>query len=396
VIPAQRGVSPESDARGIAREFRTLLERGVRIRAAGTARGDPAELLPTYLPKHAIRLFDTTYYLTDLREDRTWEGTMRFFAAWVLPTREAREVYPRLFEKDYSLVWRSPSHYIRSARENWMGKGEVRWVIEDGVEMLATFEETTNLPLEIQGALDALASRCPRPRSDPRAVERILRRAPDHRIEPYEDFVAPRRRARSDPRNLVHGGRDVAWFSRANDPTSLRFARGFEPDFARGVVEQSRTHSRFYGGAIRKVRILSRNRRIQYQFVAAPRHAWIIPPQTLTREIASYGVRTIDVHVAEALCIPGYEYCFVDESTRPPTRHSQIPEGFAGAPSDLDPARLDASAWIERMPVIREFRRQVLRQRVSRQAGRRAAISGRAAGRERAGASRSRSAPGSC
>jgi hypothetical protein len=158
----------------------------------------------------------------------------------------------------------------------------------------------------------------------------------------------------------------VAWFTRANDPTSLRFAAGFEPDFARGVLELSRASSRFYGGAIRKFRILSRNRRIQYQFVAAPRHAWIIPPQALTTEITSYGLRSIDVHAAEDLCVPGYEYCFVDDSTRPPTLHSQIPDGFAGAPSDMDPARVDASAWIERLPVIRRFRKRVLGQTARR------------------------------
>jgi len=66
------------------------------------------------------------------------------------------------------------------------------------------------------------------------------------------------------------------------------------------------------------------------------------------------------VHAAEDLCVPGYENCFVDDSTRPPTLHSQIPEGFAGEPSDMDRARLDASAWIERLPVIRRFRKQVL------------------------------------
>jgi hypothetical protein len=227
--------------------------------------------------------------------------------------------------------------------------------------VLHSCEETTNLPLEIQAALDALALRSARPRRDPRAVGLLLRQAPDHRIEPYEDFAAPRRRARRDPRNRVHGGRDVAWFARAGDPASLRFAPGFEPDFRRGVLEASRSPSRFYGGRVRKFRILSRNRRIQYQFVAAPRQAWIIPPQALTTEITSYGVRSVDVHAAEELCIPGYEYSFVDHSTRPPTHHSQIPEGFAGEPSDLDPARVDASAWIERLPVIRAFRREVLR-----------------------------------
>jgi hypothetical protein len=359
-----RGIRPESDAPRIAREFRALFERGVKIRASGTARANPARLVPAYLPKHAIRLFDTTYYLTDLREDRSWEGTLRFFVAWILPTRASRFIHPHLFSKDYSLVWRSPSHFIRSENENWMGKGDVRWTVDaEGEEILATFEETTNLPLEIQGALDELSRRAPRPRNDTRAVGRLLRRAPDHRLEPYEDFAGPRRRARSDPRNRIHGARDVAWFTRTNDPSSLRFARGYEPDFTRGVVELSRSHSRFYGGAIRKYRILSRNRRIQYQFVAAPRHAWIIPPQALSTGITPFGVRAIDVHAAEDLCVPGFEYCYVDESTHPPTLHSQIPEGYAGAPSGLDPARLDASAWIERLPVIQAFRARVLKGR---------------------------------
>jgi hypothetical protein len=359
-----KGIRPESDAREIGPEFRELLERGVQIHPAGSARVNPAQLLPAYLPKHAIRLFDTTYYLTDLREDRSWEGTLRFFVAWIMPTRDSRRIYPRLFGKDYSLVWRSPSHFIRSENENWMGKGDVRWILgEEGEEILATFEETTNLPLEIQGALDELTRRSARPRGDLRAVGLLLRRAPDDRLEPYEDFAAPRRRARAELRNLICRGRDVAWFSRKNDPTSLRFAPGYQPDFARGVIEVSRSRSRFYGGAIDKFRILSRNRSIQYQFVAAPRHAWIVPPQALTTDITPYGVRSIDVHAAEELCVPGYEYCYVDESTRPPTLHSQIPDGFAGAASDLDPARRDASAWIERLPVIREFRTKVLGRR---------------------------------
>lgn len=356
-----KGIRAESDARWVAREFRGLRERGVEIRASGSARTNPARLLSAYLPRHAIRLFDTTYYLTDLREDRSWEGTLRFFVAWILPSSASGFIYPHILSKDYSLVWRSPSHFIRSDNENWMGKGDVRWVLdENGEEILATFEETTNLPLEIQGALDELTRLAPRPRNDLRAVGRLLRHAPDDRLEPYEDFAGPRRRARSNRRNLIHRSRDVAWFGRKNDPGSLRFARGYEPDFAHGVVERSRSHSRFYGGAIDKFRILSRNRSIQYQFVAAPRHAWIIPPQALTTDITPYGVRSIDVHTAEELCVPGYEYCYVDESTRPPTLHSQIPDGFAGAASDLDPARRDASAWIEQLPVIREFRTKVL------------------------------------
>jgi hypothetical protein len=326
----------------------------VEIRPAGTGREHPEALLASgYAPKQRIRLFDATYYLTDLR----YEELLLFFVAWILPRSDSREIYPRIVCKDYSLVWRAPTHFIRSEHENWMGKGELRSVVEDGQETLYSAEETTNLPLEIQSALDAASRRIRHPARDDRAVALFLREAPDDRLEPYADFAAPRRRARSDPRNLVNRGRPVAWFTRKNDPGSLRFARGFEPDFRRGLLEVGETSSRLFEGRVRKFRILSRNRSIQYLFVAAPRQVWILPPQALTTEITSYGVRSIDVEAAEELFVPAWEYHFLDETVRPPRIHSQIPEGFAGAPSRADPDRADASAWIERLPAVQEFRR---------------------------------------
>ena len=108
---------------------------------------------------------------------------------------------------------------------------------------------------------------------------------------------------------------------------------------------------------MRKLRILSTNRLIQYQFMAAPRLVWLIPPQTLTTDLSSFGVRTIDVEHDEDLCVPGYEYHYLDEIDDPPSLHTQIPEGFVGAQSDVDPMRADASPWLEKLPVIREFRR---------------------------------------
>ena len=358
ILPAEK--SPEQ----VAREFRRLVACGLEIRPAGAARRNPARLLAAgYTPKHAIRLFDATFYLANLREDQNF----RYFVAYVIPEAESPAAYPRIFYKDSSLVWRSATHYIRTDAENWIGKGDVKVVVEDGVEVLCSAEETTNLPFEIQAALDAASRRGGRVVRDERAVPLVLRRAPERRIEPYEDFAAPRRRARSDPRNRIHGGRRVAWFTRPKDPASLRFAPGFEPDFARGVVEESRSMSHLYGGEIRKLRILSRNRRIQYQFVAGPRQVWIVPPQALTTEVTSYGVRTLDVAADEDLFVPGYEYHYVDTSEDPPFLHSQIPAGFAGAASDVDPSRADASPWIERIPVIQRFRRVVLGRRGRRQ-----------------------------
>jgi len=356
VRPAQR------TPREIAREFRALVAAGVPIRPAGPIREDPESLLSCgFTPRYRFQLFDATYYLTNLRVDLDF----RFFVAYVHLPRVGRSgprggaLYPRIFYKDQSLVWRSPTHCIRSDDENWIGKGALKEQKRDGVVARHSAEETTDLPLEIQAALDECSHRHGRLLRDEEIVALILRNAPDDRYEPYEDWNAPRRRAMSNPRNRINGGRLVAWFERENDPGSLRFESGFEPDFGRGVVEESRIQSRMYGGTVRKFRILSRNRTIQYQFVAAPRQVWIIPPQALTTEIMSYGVRTVDVEAHDDLCVPGYEYHFVDADEDPPQLYSQIPPGYAGEPSAIDPDRADASPWIEALPVIREFRRRL-------------------------------------
>jgi hypothetical protein len=348
-------------SRQAAAEFLQLLDDGAELRAVGEVRDDPEQLLAGgYTPKHRIDLFDATFYLTNMRLDENF----RFFVAYVLLApgcggRPRRPVlHPRIFYKDSSLVWRSPTHYIRSDEDNWIGKGDLKWMVVDGEEIEYSAEETTNLPLELQAALDTVSRRS-RARRDRRAIPWVLRRAPDGRFEPYRDFSGPRAQAMADSRRRINGGRDIARFERENDPTSLRFVRGYEPDFARGVVAISDSGSKLYGGAVKKYRIVSRNRKIQYQFIAGPRQVWIIPPQPLTTELMSYGVRTIDVNAPEDLCVPGFEYHYVDDSEDPPVLYSQIPTGFAGALSEVDPARADASPWIEKLPVIREFRKQL-------------------------------------
>jgi hypothetical protein len=353
VVPSSRP-DPRSP-RQVAREFRDLLEAGVRLRPAGTARSDPERALRRYRPRYIIDLFDTRYYLTDIRQN----PDIRFFVAYVRLGRQ-RSLWPRIFYKDVSLVWRSASHFVRSETENWIGKGEVRTVIEDGEEVGYSAEETTDLPLEIQTALEMLLRRATKVPTDHLAVERILHRGGDDRVAAFADFTRPREKARSDPRNLVNGGRSIARFTRANDPSSLVITRGFEPDFRKGILEHSTSKSRLYGGHLDRYRIVSSNRQVQYQFMAGPRQVWIIPPQATSSLITSYGVRAIDVNADEDLCVPGYEYHFLDDSEDPPEWVTQIPKGFAGPPSPIDPERCDASPWIDRLPVVQRFRKEVL------------------------------------
>ena len=334
-----RGVTPDPRSpRQIGAEFQRLVVGGVELRPAGIARHDPDILLgPGYRPRYRIDLFDAVFYLTDPVFD---EG-LGFFIAYVgLVDRDGtpRRLYPRLFYKDSSLVWRVASHFVHTAEEYWIGKGDVRVVSGPDGEVMESAEETTNLPFEIQAALDELRGR-KKPRRDDLAVERVLREGSAHRIEPYADFTSPRKRAAE--RGRIHGGRPVARFTRQNDPTSLRFARGYAPDFEHGVIEESRSASKFFGGTLRKVRVASENLRIQYLFIASPTHAWVNPPQAMTTELSTYGVRVDDVVVDERLCVPSYEYHFEDDGVDPPELHSQIPDGFAGrsAPDGPFPCR---------------------------------------------------------
>lgn len=341
----------------VAREFRRRLDAGARLEPAGSARRNPCRLLTRgYTPKHKIEIFDVTYYLTGPRQNQD----IRFFVAYVVLGDAPQRVFPRIFYKDVSLTWRSASHYARSADENWIGKGDVKTVIEDGHEVVVSDESTTDLPLEIQSALESILRDTRRIPHDDDAVAMILRRGPDYRIAPYRDFTGPRQRANANPRNRIHGGRPIVRFTRKNDPTSLRFASGFEPDFRAGIVERSEGKSRLYGGRLRRYRIVSRNRLVQYLFITGPRQVWIASCQATTTEIMSYGVRTIDVPVDEDMLIPAFEYHFLDDDDDPRSLHSQIPIGFAGAVSEVDPSRCDTSPWLDKMPVIREFRRTVL------------------------------------
>jgi hypothetical protein len=333
----------------------------MQLRPAGEAKRDPEGLLSRgYTPRYKLELFDTAFYLTNVRQNED----IRFFVAYVVQSddRDRKTAFPRIFYKDLSLIWRAASHFIRSDYENWIGKGEVRTYMDGDEEIYSSAESTTDLPLEIQTALESLIHRGGRIRNDQRALALVLRRGPDDRIAPYADFSEPRRKAQADRRNLVNGNRPIARFTRPNDPRSLRFVAGFEPDFSsKGIVELSTSTSKLYGGKLRRYRILSRNRKIQYFFMAGPRQAWVVPPQATTTQLSSFGLRTVDVIADDDLFVPGYEYHYLDVNVDPPEFYSQIPEGYAGKTSELDAYRADASPWLEQLPVVREFRRKVLK-----------------------------------
>jgi hypothetical protein len=361
VVPS---VAPSPLApRDVRLRFRALVASGAPIRAAGLAAADPSQLVRgRYLPTALVELFDTSFYLSDYFQT----PDLRFFVAYVVQPRPRTgrpEIHPRIFYKDGSLVWRSASHFVSTPDEFWVGKGDVRTVRIGRDEWVKSVESTTDLPLEMQTALEAVSRRTVRVRDEKRALHLVLRRAPSHRMQAYADFTGPRRRAAANPRNRIHGGRKVAYLRDEGDPSSLVIVPGYEPDFRNGILERAESTSVLYCGRLERYRILSANRRIQYLFFSGPRQVWIIPPQATTTELSSYGVRTVDVVVDEEICCPGFEYHFYDRSEDPPVLCSQIPAGFAGPAAPTDPDRADAAPWLDHLPVIRAFRRAVLGRR---------------------------------
>ena len=311
--------------RQVARELHKLLDSGAKIRPAGEAKDDPTGLLTSgYTPKYELSVFDTRFFLTNVRQN----PALRFFVAYVVQRhrRTGRtEIFPRIFYKDLSLIWRAASHMISRDGDFWIGKGDVVTLARGGYEITECVESTTDLPFEIQSALETLNRRARHAIHDEEALYLLLRNAPSHRTAPYSDFAGPRQRAAANRRNLINGGRSIARFTRNNDPTSLKIVAGFEPDFAKGIIEVSEMRSAMYGGKLQRFRILSRNRKVQYLFMAGPKHVWIIPPQATTTELSSFGVRTIDVVADEDLFVPGFEYHYFDENADESEHFSQIP-----------------------------------------------------------------------
>lgn len=360
IVPSvlRASLSPQK----VTKEFFSLVDRGAKVVMGKAAKQDFSLLMRSKLkPKHKIELFDTRFYFTHVLQI----PELRFFVTYVVQnvTRNSIGIFPRIVYKDLSLVWRAASHFTSVDGEIWIGKGDVIEYRDGEHEMIVSNESTTDLPFEMQSAVESLLSHTKRPGSGKGILDLVLRRAPENRVAPYQDFVRPRQKAWGNPKNRIHRGKSIAKFTRKNDPSSLTIVNGFEPDFQKGIVEHGHSRSRLYGGHLDRYRILSTNRKIQYLFFAGARHVWIAPPQALTTELSSFGVRTIDVAADDDLFIPGFEYHHYEETSNGLELYSQIPEGFVGSVCELDDAKADASPWLDRLPLVQRFRDEVLKGR---------------------------------
>lgn len=340
----------------VAREFSELLNNGCRLKFSSVGSDAVDKLKKLFSkglkPKHKIELFETTFYFSNVRQ----MPELRFFVCYVV---QQRNIYPRIVYKDLSLAWRAASHFTYLQDDIWIGKGDVRDGVIDGEEVEFSEESTTDLPLEMQTAVERLLGWSKKPSSGSGILDLVLRKSPPERIRPYQDFLKARVAAQSNRKNLINGGCAVAKFKRTNDPRSLSLVKGFEPDFRNSIVEHSQSHSKLYGGTLNRFRILSHNKKIQYYFIAGAKHVWLLPMQALTTELSSFGVRTIDVVADDDLFIPGYEYHHFEETKNGLELYSQIPPGYAGEICPLDEDKADASPWLEKIPLIQKFRKSV-------------------------------------
>src|SRR5690242_18449734 len=116
-VAASAGLAPLTPRR-VEREFAARLASGAQPVCDGALRTRPAKLLALgYRPRARIDLFDTTYYLSAMRQNED----LRFSVGYVaLPARtgEPARIHARVFYKDVSLIWRAASHFARSEREN--------------------------------------------------------------------------------------------------------------------------------------------------------------------------------------------------------------------------------------------------------------------------------------
>ncbi len=333
----------------VAAELNGLLKHSAQLILPNGHR--PSTVLRPYPPRYQLRIFDTTIYLSQVLQNES----IRFFVAYVTQDKSPEKIFARLFYKDISLIWRCASHYAQFDSGIWIGKGAVTTVVEDGLEYLESLEATTDLPLEIQTALEEFSHRLKVIPYDEAAIPIVLRHGPRQRIQPYQDFLAPRTKAAKQVAALPNRGRSVARFRRPRDPTSLHFVAGFEPDLVAGVLERAALTSSLYGGAVTRYRILSVNGQIQYSLVASSQHFFVASVQSVSTALSSFAVRVVDAVVDETLLLPGYDYHFIDEEADPPQLHSQIPKGFAGHQSQTDLSRADTSRWLKRVPILRAF-----------------------------------------
>ncbi|MCX5701739.1 MAG: methyltransferase domain-containing protein, partial [Candidatus Omnitrophica bacterium] len=326
----------------IGSEFSNLIPR-VSIQVDGRKVTSGADLLQNgFVPQYKISLNGMDYYLSKpYTSQRNGRPYFIGFLHRINPETGVEEIFARTIYKSNSQnIWRIASS---EGPGGWIGKG-----LED--------EMTTNAPLEIQSSLEKLCL-------DNGKLE--IKEGFYDDLEKRADFKSPEE---FNHTILLHGeelngGISIGSFAETGNPESYRFQNGFEPDFNNGVIEEFNTYSPIYGD-VESYRMLSNNKQVQFVFnVDRENRVWIGAVQSVTPRFTRFGVRAdrIDIGAMEMENIEGVNRP-VDILMPASEYDTQIPKGYIG--NHKADRYYDASPFIDKIPVIKEFRQKVLEKNV--------------------------------
>ncbi|MDP3703201.1 MAG: cysteine peptidase family C39 domain-containing protein, partial [Candidatus Omnitrophota bacterium] len=283
-------------------------------------------------PKHQVQFGQDHFYISDAFIDA---GGRTAFLAYLLH-RDSTTGQPVIFVNAYyksnsQNVWRAASHHAGP----WIGKG---------------FGEAGQmLPMELQSTFEHIVA-------SQRASQGVYEK-------PGRFFDVLGFDVQGPMVSMVVGGPNrvvIAELNHAGQTNPalanhhINFRPGYEPDFHRGVVEHFQADNPVYSKVTSYV-ILSANRQVQYLFnVDGAGRVWVGGVQGTSETLIRQGVRRDNLQyvVPEELLTPAFEYL------------KQMPTGYLEA-RNVHPRNLqyaDASAFLNKISVIQEFRRHVLGQ----------------------------------
>ncbi len=337
---------------GIEGEFEQLVKR-VPVQISGDITYE--ELMNAgFQPHYKIVVNGVAYYVSEPYTPSHGRASFVYYFYRKNPKTGEEEIFTRsVYRSNSQNVLRVASH--RRPERRWIGKG--------------LGQATTTLPLELQSTFEKIyqTALSKGKLEKKEAFYEILRAKDSHMpadsfmksMIAYERGEEAEQKDEKEPEEQILIGkfnehdRDQIEFIKGEMifprgiPETFGFTPGFEPDFENGVVETFETDNPVYGGKVTSYRIISKNKEAQYLFnVDMKGRVWIGDVQGTHSEITRFGVRKNTIYIPSDFLTPANEY------------ESEIPEGYKGEWQHSD--YWDASAYIDKLPVVQEFRDKVL------------------------------------
>lgn len=291
------------------------------------------------MPAHKIVFGNYKYFISPLFDIGGRPACICYFYR-PADNGNGHELYVRAFYKSNShAIWKVDSHRVHikpsddkeldEARKGWFGKG--------------INQESVTLPSEIQSSMNEIISahygqNLAQNKKLNNSFYRVVLKESTRR--PPKEFT----------RSMVYEpeiSKRFAHFKKPNDPESLEIYAGYGPELDKPPLEKYSEYNEHYRGIVDSYVINSKNGALHYIFnVSKKRKVWISAVQSSSALLTRFGVKREKIKVPTGLMVQAQEY--LDE----------IPKGFAG--KRVHSVYYDASAWVDKLPINKEFREKVL------------------------------------